>query len=228
MKIGIFTGGASVRSKNIFTAISRYPTGKHEIILHMPPTPISTKTTKLGNWILMPFHRHHMLLTQNTTVTAYHWHNIQMTSHANNTAYHKCKRQGTSYSKIKVYFGKVRKFVREGKDACFHLLFLIFPQFFQKSFFLRVIESRDCVVKGLMKTSQYENVALVWQRFLPDDFKTLWNWSYHWTWSCKPPPPPPPPSALSWSWFWSQNGEWFSKGWKHWQNVSYSERVRLQ
>ena len=32
MKIGIFTGGTSVRSKNIFTAISRYPTGKHEII----------------------------------------------------------------------------------------------------------------------------------------------------------------------------------------------------
>ena len=31
MKIGIFTGGTSVRSKNIFTAISRYPTGKHEV-----------------------------------------------------------------------------------------------------------------------------------------------------------------------------------------------------
>ena len=30
-KIGIFTGGTSVRSKNIFTDISRYPTGKHEI-----------------------------------------------------------------------------------------------------------------------------------------------------------------------------------------------------
>ena len=32
MKIGIFTGGTSVSSKNIFTAISRYPTGKHEKI----------------------------------------------------------------------------------------------------------------------------------------------------------------------------------------------------
>ena len=31
MKIGIFTGGTSVRLKNIFTDISRYPTGKHEI-----------------------------------------------------------------------------------------------------------------------------------------------------------------------------------------------------
>ena len=31
MKICIFTSGTSVRSKNIFTAISRYPTGKHDI-----------------------------------------------------------------------------------------------------------------------------------------------------------------------------------------------------
>ena len=31
MKIGSFTGGTSVRSKNIFTDISRYPTGKHGI-----------------------------------------------------------------------------------------------------------------------------------------------------------------------------------------------------
>ena len=31
VKIGIFTGATSVRSKNIFTAISRYPTGKYEI-----------------------------------------------------------------------------------------------------------------------------------------------------------------------------------------------------
>ena len=31
MNIGIFTGGTSVRSKNIFTDISRYPTGKHGI-----------------------------------------------------------------------------------------------------------------------------------------------------------------------------------------------------
>ena len=33
MKVGIFTGGTSVRSKNIFTGISQYPTGKHEIKL---------------------------------------------------------------------------------------------------------------------------------------------------------------------------------------------------
>ena len=31
-KIGIFTGDTSVRSKNIFTNISRYPIGKHEIM----------------------------------------------------------------------------------------------------------------------------------------------------------------------------------------------------
>ena len=33
-KIGIFTGATSVRSKIIFTDISRYLTGKHEIKLH--------------------------------------------------------------------------------------------------------------------------------------------------------------------------------------------------
>ena len=32
MNSGIFTGGTRVRSKNIFTDISRYPTGKHEIM----------------------------------------------------------------------------------------------------------------------------------------------------------------------------------------------------
>ena len=31
VKIGIFTSGTSVRSKNIFTDIYRYPTGKHKI-----------------------------------------------------------------------------------------------------------------------------------------------------------------------------------------------------
>ena len=32
IKIVFFTGGSSVRSKNIITGISRYPTGKHEIL----------------------------------------------------------------------------------------------------------------------------------------------------------------------------------------------------
>ena len=36
MEIGIFTGGTSVRLKNIFTDIPRYPTGKHEIIEIIP------------------------------------------------------------------------------------------------------------------------------------------------------------------------------------------------
>ena len=35
MKIGIYTGGTSVRSKNIFTDISRYPTRKREIIYYI-------------------------------------------------------------------------------------------------------------------------------------------------------------------------------------------------
>ena len=36
MKIGIFTGGTSVRLKNSFTAILRYPSGKDEIIPGYP------------------------------------------------------------------------------------------------------------------------------------------------------------------------------------------------
>ena len=39
MKIGIFAGGTSVRSKNIFTAISQYPTGKHEITTYLSISP---------------------------------------------------------------------------------------------------------------------------------------------------------------------------------------------
>ena len=35
MKIGIFSGGTIVRSKNIFTDISRYPTGKHDVYIYM-------------------------------------------------------------------------------------------------------------------------------------------------------------------------------------------------
>ena len=40
VKIGIFTGATNVRLNNIFTDISRYPTGKHEINddLRHPPT----------------------------------------------------------------------------------------------------------------------------------------------------------------------------------------------
>ena len=34
VKIGIFTGSTSVRSKNIFTDISRYPTGNREIMFY--------------------------------------------------------------------------------------------------------------------------------------------------------------------------------------------------
>ena len=39
MKISIYTAGTSVRSKIIFTHISRYPTGKHEIMIdNFPPS----------------------------------------------------------------------------------------------------------------------------------------------------------------------------------------------
>ena len=40
MKIGIFAGGTSVRPKNIFTDISRYPTSKHEISIFVEGTDV--------------------------------------------------------------------------------------------------------------------------------------------------------------------------------------------
>ena len=54
MKIGIFTGGTNVRSKNIFTAISRYPTGKHEIkIEYVHSVVICQKyLTRLGEMLI--------------------------------------------------------------------------------------------------------------------------------------------------------------------------------
>ena len=49
MKIGVFTGGTIVRSKNIFTDISRYPTGKHEIICKSSPNYGSIKSVFFNN-----------------------------------------------------------------------------------------------------------------------------------------------------------------------------------
>ena len=48
VKIGIFTVGASVRSKNIFTDISRYPSGKHEIIIFISLLFLKSFTSNLG------------------------------------------------------------------------------------------------------------------------------------------------------------------------------------
>ena len=56
LKIGIFTGATSVRSKNIFTDISRCPTGKHEIIqfyFSFDDNILSVKyLTKLGELVI--------------------------------------------------------------------------------------------------------------------------------------------------------------------------------
>ena len=49
MKIGIFTGGTSVRSKNIFTAFSRYPTVKHEIMFTFSDRPLWRKSYNNSN-----------------------------------------------------------------------------------------------------------------------------------------------------------------------------------
>ena len=51
VKMGIFTGRTSVRSKNIFNDISRYPTRKHEI-----------KGYTFYKYIKLPFYRVHIFL----------------------------------------------------------------------------------------------------------------------------------------------------------------------
>ena len=43
MKIDIFTGATSIRSKNSFTDISRYPTGKHQINMYIINVALSTQ-----------------------------------------------------------------------------------------------------------------------------------------------------------------------------------------
>ena len=47
-----------------------------------------------------------------------------------------------------------RKHVEKGENAGYQH-FLLFPQCFQKAFFLRVVKSRDCVVKGLRAYSSW-------------------------------------------------------------------------
>ena len=61
VKIGIFTGDTSVRSKNIFIAISRHPTGKHEI------KPSSTTTI---NYVSTNFRNN----SSKTIVVSRHWY----------------------------------------------------------------------------------------------------------------------------------------------------------
>ena len=44
-------------------------------------------------------------------------------------------------------FDKVENIVEKGENAGYQH-FLLFPQCFQKSFFLKVVKSRDCAEKG--------------------------------------------------------------------------------
>ena len=64
MKIGIFTGGTSVRSKNIFTDISRYPTGKHEI---------NKATFGFQSWVQYMKHMHPFRLSISGSVNELFW-----------------------------------------------------------------------------------------------------------------------------------------------------------
>ena len=52
MKIAIFTGGTSLRSKNIFTDISLCPTGKHEIIFQPYQSNSSHNKKSVSNYPL--------------------------------------------------------------------------------------------------------------------------------------------------------------------------------
>ena len=50
--------------------------------------------------------------------------------------------------KLKIpVFERVENIVGKGENAGFQH-FLLFPQFFPKAFFVRVVKSRDCVVKS--------------------------------------------------------------------------------
>ena len=53
VKIGIFTGGTSVRSKNIFTDISRYPYGKYEISSNIWRTSPDKKTQWQTHFVMI-------------------------------------------------------------------------------------------------------------------------------------------------------------------------------
>ena len=49
--------------------------------------------------------------------------------------------------KLKLVLGKVESILGKGENAGYQH-FLLFPQCFQKIFLFKVVESRDCVVKG--------------------------------------------------------------------------------
>ena len=48
---------------------------------------------------------------------------------------------------LKLVYGRVENIMGKGENAGYQH-FLLFPQCFQKSFSLQVVESQDCVVKG--------------------------------------------------------------------------------
>ena len=51
------------------------------------------------------------------------------------------------YQKLKFAFERVENIVGKGENAGYQH-FLLFPQYFQKASFSRVVKSRDCVVKS--------------------------------------------------------------------------------
>ena len=55
---------------------------------------------------------------------------------------------------MKFVSGWVKNIVGKGENAGFHH-FLLFPRCFSKSFILSVVQSRDCMVKGLIKALDF-------------------------------------------------------------------------
>ena len=62
----------------------------------------------------------------------------------------------------KFVFGSVENIAGKGENAGYQH-FLLFPQCFQKGYFLRVVKNRDCVVKREMRNYGYKSILKVFK-----------------------------------------------------------------
>ena len=126
VKIGIFTGGTSIRSKNIFTDISQYPTGKHD-----SRTTIEIGDTTLKTWArVFTFHFMHVnKLVQNPTNLILFDALLPCNPELQQTAQ---KRH------LETFWGKEKVLVTS--------ILLLFPRCFLKLAVSRVVKTLDCKV----------------------------------------------------------------------------------
>ena len=99
--------------KNIFTDISQYPTGKHEIKCYLRILLVLLKKNILGQSKFKGFADDKINVTQ----------------------------------KLKFVLERVENIVGKGENAVYEH-FLLYPQCFQRTLSLRVVKSKDCVVKS--------------------------------------------------------------------------------